>query len=521
MTKVTNKVGTMNSIGKQTIVTINAGHQAPVELLKLLLDKKPTAFGFSIQNVEDGEPDLSIERSEEIPTLEMLTQMNEGSKPWPVQLYFSYVEGISADSIQPFVLTDSEGDAFMTIAVEGVFSKFGEPTTETEEHNFVTSLIIPTVNEYLELTDYDLPKVLKQLSGDSFNKTSFLSNIDHRAVLSILPIVGDPIFLGKNELGQDYEWGTVSQRHGFGDAKQDPAPIITAAPKKTKGWWKRDDVKAADGVPVEPIKEEPKEAPKEPAKEPQKQEPKPSVPTVQPKKEEPAKSTAIRPPSWCHSNQDCKNFYKALGVPVPQNLKKRLPVIPLKNADLDFEKMDSKSLQALVLQIQLANSQPKTSAAVTPAPAEVKAADAKNLDKAIEDRNLTILDKKKLDQALDFVDKYLDGNGQVMDHPKESQKLESKIPTLSESLGYEPLSVLNWPRGAIFAFAEKNQTAMAMAFIEVVDLLRPHVKAPEAKVEATTTVTETVSDDGNKTVKTESVAKSKGGKWWPTGKKVA
>lgn len=481
----------MNSIGKQTILTINAGHEAPVEVLQLLLDKKPKQFGFTVQSKEGEDIELTSLRTEDIPTLENLVEMNTNTKPFNVHMVFGYLEGKFDDkNIQPFLVTDVNDTPYMSLVIEGVFGKFDAPEGNTEEMNLFDKFIYPEIENILELTDGDMEKLKKQLSSDRFN-TAFLSHTDHRGVLHILPLEGDPIVLSKNELGESYSWGSMSQRHGYGDAKQEPE--IKKVETK-KGWWKKGA--EAKGIPQEKV--EPKFD-------------KTSVPEVKVKTNvDKATVTAVRPPAWVHSNSDIKAWYNAVHGQIPSNWKKRIPVTRVHDTP---EWSDLKDFQQWAT-VQKTASKDQSTAAMVNNSGDISP--PKDAEQKLTEATGVLLNKKELEAALDFVSKHLDGQSQEIPDPKTVQGMEKKIPTLSETLAFDETSYLNWPRAALFKFFHDHPTAAALAFIEVRDMLRPHIKVKIKEVEETKTVT-TTEKTGEGTTKTESVvvaASADKKNWW-------
>lgn len=492
----------MNSIGKQTVISVLAGHEVPVEVLQIMLDKKPIQFGFTVQGEEKGAPDLSTIRTNDIPTLEQLVEMNTNTKAFNVHLYFGFLEGkVDERNIQPFLCVDGDDTPYLSVMVEGVFSKYNEPQSYTEELNLFDNFIYPEIENILELTDGSMDKMIKHLSSDRFNK-AFLEHVDHRAVLHILPLEGDPITNFKNELGETYPWGYMSQRHGYGDAAQEPE--IKKVDTAKKGWWQKKGSAVAKVTAEKPpvLKEETKT----------------SVPEVKPKQDEKKRDKAVRPPSFIHSNGDIKAWYTAVTGVVPGNWKKRLPAI-VKHEVPEWK--DLKEFQAWVTSQKVgATSTNKTETAVLPKNAETLHL-PKDAEKQVSAGTGVILNKKELEGALDYVSKYLDGQSAEIPDPKTIQSMETKVPTLSESLAFDATSYLNWPRAALMKFFHEHPTAAALAFIEVRDMLRPHIKVTaevkkavaEDKVEEEKVVT-TTTKSGEGTVHTSSKVVPNKGSWW-------
>jgi hypothetical protein len=272
----------------QTVITKNAGHVVPKELLELILKKKPNVFGYVVQ---DGEG-LSIGREEGTPEMVDLEGMNTETVALRSILTFGWLDaGFNKDDILPFAVYDGE-NPFLAFALEGDFPKYDTNNGRTQEFNLVNEIIAPSLNAICELTGGDVEKLMAAIGKPMFNN-NFLAAVGHRGVLSILAPTGDFVNLSKNDLGEVYDWGTTSQRHGLGDVKQEPVQIEEKKPRFKFGS------KPAVAGPA---------MPKDVAT--AGTAPRTSVPAV--KKEE-VKATGplpVRPPAWCHNNDDKRSFYQ-------------------------------------------------------------------------------------------------------------------------------------------------------------------------------------------------------------------
>ena len=508
-------------MNNQTILHKKANETIPLELLELILAKKPTGFGFVVQNVEaDGKPDLSIAREETCPTMEQLIELMDNAKQWPMLMYFGELtdKDVHKDDIQPFVVHDADDAPFISFMLEGDFPKFSEVGSgHTEQFHLADKIIIPTIVDLCELTDGDLPKIMGKLDGDTFTNT-LLSHIGHRGVLTIMPLEGEALILGRNDLGEVYEWGSTSQRHSYGDVKQEPIKEVAAEPVKKKFWGgKKATTPAAttttvDDKGIHTVKDAatPGTAPRT------------SVPTVNNSTADPDKAlskekpkeTMERPPSFIHKNEDVKAWYKAMTGSVPQNWKKRIPVAVKQGTVIIKDLSELKAAMEKAGPALTAIGKAPTSGAEIKAEREAKADD------------LPVIGGKDLEKVLDFVAKHLDGQSNEMPDPKTIQAIESKLPTFSESLGIKPHEMLNWPASGIFAMAKMDSRAVALAFIEMRSLWRNTLKAEDlvgtaTKKETTEKVTTTVTKSGEGTTITESVATAPAKKKGFWGKKRA
>lgn len=510
---------TMNT---QTIVHKAAGHIVPAAFFETLFSKqKPTAMGFSIQDASDDS--LVVHRTNEVLTLEQLNELCEKAKDFNAILTFStFTETVGEEDIQPFVISDPNETPCFAIHMEGDFSKFCDPASgHSEEYNFATKIIIPTITEMVDDFGGDLDKVMSKLNGELFN-TSFLSHVGHRGVINILPIIGDPVLLAKNELGETYEWGTVSQRHTFGDAKQEPAPVEQPKANKVLKWFSGKQPEVVKEVASDPKGQATKgDAPRT------------SVPAVAANSEQkyPAKPAstakgtvqAVKPPDWAKRNQDIKNFYIAVHGSVPQNWKKKIPVTVSNPEVLQFKSNDQVTHYLMQKNVPAAEA-----SAPAPAVGDNKAAAAAvdNLNKHIEVvETLPVLSAKTANEVIDFVAKHLDTNSQEIADPKTMQQREAelKIPTFTEALGLGEYDTINWSPSGIFALFKKYPDAGALFAIEMRNKWRATVDMKDLVATAPkkeTVVVNTKTDLGNGSTKTESVVVDKPAKsGWSFGKK--
>ena len=474
----------------QTVITKNAGHIVPVELLALIIAKKPTVFGYAVQ---DGEG-LSIGREEGTPLMADLESMNGDTKDFRSQICFGWLEqGFNSEDILPFALYD-EDKPFLSIAIEGDFPKYDTNNGRTQEFNLLTEIISPALQDICELTDGDIAKLLAALGKPSFNN-NFLGHVGHRGILSILPYEGDFVSLSKNELGEVYDWGTVSQRHGYGDAKQEPAPVEAKMPRFSFGS-KKEEAPAVVG----PTKT--------------------SVPevkvTVKPADTATKLSgTPVKPPEWLHSNEDKKAWYMMVAGGLPKEWKRRIPVIPVEGIAVPAKIEDLQAWRAAKLKAGMVQNPQKTETSAGPVKTEAEV-------KAIkQEEGLPIIPAKEMESLFDFVAKHLDGQSVEMTNPSQIQAMEKKFPALSEALGLKPHDLLNWPVSGLFALAKHDYRAIVLGFLEMRNLWRGTLKLEDLAGTTKPVVTTTTAKLGDNTTKQESISSETPKKKWSFGKKAA
>src|ERR1700735_2395987 len=118
------------------------------------------------------------------------------------------------DDPMPYVFQQSvEGEAepqnILAVFIEGDapnYAKTGEGHTET--YNLWEDFIFPTLLEKFEASA-DLTSFYDKLRTSAFQQ-SMLNVFAHRGVVVFVPLEGEPIAYGKNDLGASFPWGTTS-----------------------------------------------------------------------------------------------------------------------------------------------------------------------------------------------------------------------------------------------------------------------------------------------------------------------
>ena len=489
----------------QTVLGKEIGHTVPEDLLKVILKQGPTAFGFAVQCTDDkGNPELSVTRQEGAPKLEELIEFLNNAKDFRALIAFGMLgTKFNNDDILPLILNDGDDKPFMALGLEGDFPKFDDTATgRTQEFNLASSIIIPSLLDICEMTEGDLAKITAALGRDSFNN-NFLAQIGHRGIMTILPVEGEFLNFGKNEIGESYDWGFTSNRFTYGDAVQEPVKEVEApVVKKFSFGPKKGATSAVPALPKDVAT--PGTAPRA------------SVPsatktgntTIVDVKNEP-KLTAVRVPSWCHKNEDIKTFYDMVYGKRPDNWKKKLPVIPMEGAVIpqNIEEMHAWAAERAKSAITANAAKAVTPAATaTAAPAPKSGGEIA----AARSDDLPIIPAKDMEKLLDFVAKNTDATTTKMMTPSEIQALEKKWGTFSASIASTPLEMYHWPGSVWFAMAQTEPRAIVLAMREYANLWYNTLKAEDLVGTSVTTkvtpgATTTVTKSGG-TTKTESVS---------------
>lgn len=482
------------NVNNQTLLHVKAGSLPPDDLLELLLSKKPNAFGFTVQCVEDGKPDLAVVREDATNmALSELKQLFVNAKDQPISVWLGNLNaGYDPEDIQPFLIRAGEDNIFMTIMLEGDIIGNTDPKEHTEQYNYVNGILIPKIVEWCEDFEGDLDKITKKLTGDTFSK-EFMMHVGHRAVLHIIPLEGDPVNLGKNDLGfEDEDWGWITQKHGYGDVKAEPEPV--AAPKQRFWGGKKPDnaVIGKDGKPIHDAGT--------------------SVPASGQKSEQnyPAKAKeagdkngapppiVTKPPAWCRSNDDVKLFYDIVSGSIHPQWKKRLPCTVKDFEAVKIDNLEDFKKYALNKRLRTTGGT-QTSAGKPPD-------DLKLISGAVGDKELPIIGPKDLDKILEYVATHIDGNSKGIIPPTEMQAIERQLPNFATAIGMKPEETINWTFGSLIGIGNTDVRALALYAMMWRAMFRPYAGkvATTTQVGSTTIVTKT-----GDTTKTESVSNEK------------
>lgn len=500
------------NLDNQILMGIHAGHVPDKDTLKLILEQfNPTAIGMSVQNLytPDGStdkiPDLAIVREDAANlNLDTLVDFFDKSKEWPATAYFGKLDGEkNSTCIQPFCVLDGNGQPFMSIFLEGTLNGNDEPMTHTEQYNYVNGVLIPKINDYIAdfaESDEFLEKIAAKLKGDIFKK-DFMQNVGHRAVLQIMPVEGDLINLGKNDLHADFTWGWMSQRL---TAKAKAAPIaeatkvVVAAAKNRFGFGKS---APAASVPASPPPVPGPSEVKDAAT-------KGSEDRYPAKPKEQAPSLAARPPAWAQTNDDLKLWYKIVGnaptgelkTVLPTAWKKRLPIGVLDEVACKINNLSEFKTYALKRTLMTSGG---TATSAGKVPEATATADAKALDDTV----LPIIVPKAMAKILDFVAKHVDTSSKEIAGPKSIQDMEKALPKFSSEVGLSLDEIRNWPANVLAQIGKEDLWALVCYAIEWrAEARRLATGQPVAGTKETDKAVTTTTVNGG-TIKTESVSK--------------
>ena len=223
----------------QTIIHRKAGHQVPKELWETALRKCPTASGFAIRMTEDDKTTLETDKFDKTVGVENMLNLDTQSKEYDAVFYLANLPNkFTKDDVQPFILTifedenDKTGQDILSFFLEGDFPKYSDlKAGHTDEYNFAHEIIIPTLQDMFLAAGQDIAAFTASLHKPLFEK-NMMAHVGHRAAFVFLPLEGEPIKFGINDLGAGWDWGTASQHLDFDKVTK---PITSAVDKVVAG----------------------------------------------------------------------------------------------------------------------------------------------------------------------------------------------------------------------------------------------------------------------------------------------
>lgn len=227
------------------IIQKKAGQLIPTEFLEVALKNNVGAGGFIIQDKEEnGDGCLITDRVfDKSPTLQQLNDLQTEYKEQPMLLWLGNGQ-FSEQSAQPFVLSSSEGPDVLACMFEGDFSKYVDTKSpETEEYAVFQKVVEPLLLKAWKYSEGTYESFIGEL--DATFEQSLMNAASHRCVFAFMPVTGDTIAFGNNELGEVYDWGTVSNKYDYA-----PGSAAAQAPAKKKGWFNRSKAEAPAAAPT-------------------------------------------------------------------------------------------------------------------------------------------------------------------------------------------------------------------------------------------------------------------------------
>lgn len=457
----------------QTIIHAKAGHQVPKELFETALRKCPTVSGFAIRDTTDGKATLETDRFDKAVTLENMINLDTQAKDYDSVYYLANMPGkFTKEDVQPFVLTifdeenDKIGTDILSFFLEGDFPKYSKADSgHTDEYNFAHEIVIPTLQDMFLAANQDIPAFTASLHKPLFEK-NIMAHVGHRAAFVFLPLTGDPVKFGINDLGAGWDWGTASQHLDWDKVIK---PITTAAAAVVKAAGKFNPFKKG-GDAIIP------EAPKVDDK---------GIHHL-PKKDDPIQNTAtaitagkhlVKPPKALDKGGRNRWLRLMNNGNLPDKHDHRdFPGVWVTSDILPFANRQDIST---VAQVDALGAEMRTGVKKAPVvPTEVKKTSPSDFIPSMSDTEMSeqtgilakLIDRNKVPSAL------------------EIQKIESQWPTYSEKMGIPFEDMFRWTVAEIMEVCKGHKPAvmiileMRRKLIEKMDVKELGVIAPDAKV---------------------------------------
>lgn len=463
-------------MNESVIIQVKVGEVPPRAYLEEVLKNCPTCFGLAIQE-KDGEQEiLDVTASPETIGIDKLMEVLEVCKDVPVVLTLGkMVQDFNKEcDPMPFIFeqADSNGgepEAVLAIFLEGDapnYTKVGQG--HTEMYNFWEDFLFPTLMEKFEASA-DLPSFYDKLKTSAFQQ-AVLNPFSHRGVAVFVPMFGDIIAYGKNDVGAEYPWGctsnnlnwqAVTEKKGvMAKAKSRLAALTGGKAATTPVTAHTQDDKGVNHIPETPTQPEKKEEVPAPVV-------KDGLVSLKP----PAKLQGNARNAWIRlftntfeGPMPAGHHSKDFTVNVPENL------VPYAMEDIstkDQVKNLTKRVKAVMPDTTETVQDPAKvlPAAAPPAPATTPTP-AEPEKRPISDFLPELsADAKKgsVDLVTDWATRPLNQTPPAM----EIQRMESKWPAFSTVMGIKPADMLNWTISDIKLLSKKYPDAIALAFIEM------------------------------------------------------
>lgn len=417
-----------HKVMQDIVVMSYPGHELDAKYVELIIGTKPKFFNVSY--VKDGFI-ASLYRTEGDLEISDLTAYSEALKDQMAIFFFSHTAPENESDYNPFPVIESEGHISLVAYLYGDFNLYKNVDAKhTPASNAWTAHFKPKFDHYQEILDSADPERIYKAMNKSVVIDEMTAAMGENTGLILFSNVEKDLAFEHNEMGENFDWGYVSNTLGFGDkvVVPEPEPEPEPAPKSALDALHGRGTPKASSVPVKPP------APPAPAE-------KKEVTPVKKEEEPPfeiegdkAMATATIPATYkelrlpeSYRTQNHKTKKKwwedNLGHP-PSNYKEMSTVVKVevKTGSVPAVKQADKVAP-------ITNAPPKlVIASVTPTKVVPKQPDI-----AIEN----IMNAKEKELALSLCVKALDHGSVPIDHPAMLKASEMKEPKFSESVGFK------------------------------------------------------------------------------------
>lgn len=427
----------MSTHHKTLLVVRHPGKTPDKALLEHVLKEYPTATGMAV--AENGT--LQADGYKEAATADAVLEVCGRYPNSPIVMSFcNFPEKFKDDDIPPFIVLGEKDNPSLVLFAEGDFANYKKDNSEHSEAFFAFFEYIRPLLKKMEMQfGGDVKKVLQELK-DPLTQQNFKNLISGTGSLAFFSKFGEVCSIVKQPMQMGYEWGWISNPHGF------KAAVAETPEKKSLFAFGKSKAKAEEPPPPapEPSKEEPKKEEKQPVVEP-------------PVKEEETRKLVegdpmnpiclVQAPATCDSKNKKRDFYRAW-LPFAMESVKDRPAIEINFKNIKgAEKLNLAQLPPGIsvkpLAGKTATALPKTKDQEQPrqhvSPTENKVETVKKeTDKTGDDLVLTADQKLAIDTWMrrhEVGKEFVDNNQTLIVDPAEIQKMEKQLPKFTEQMG--------------------------------------------------------------------------------------
>lgn len=437
-----------------SIVQVKAGYQLPAALMAKLVSENPTCFGMAVRTKKALDVETFAKADMPAEFLSFLKEIDQNTKDhWRMYVFQNHSGEFDETETQPItIIRDSKSkESMLVVATEGDYPKYtinGEGWSES--FALIDGWLGPKIEDVYKLAGGSQQKLTEYLQNEQFRK-DFSDQMEHRGAIGVMPLVGLPFMVEKNELGIQSEWGQCSNVYGYTEAVQETAtveerPASTVVRKTSKYASNADPTPLAPGSSPPAADPEVKKTPEE----------KVAASFTE------VKETKTPPPNM--HGKALKTWYRQWSADLPKNWADRPSV-----------------------EVTVKRSSPGPSHVETETAASIMAKAATGAGET-----LPIISKDELASINAFIKKHIGDGSAVIDDPVRAAEDEARLATFHEltaGSGVKSIKdVLRWRTSFIFALAAKEGgKAMALAFIDLRNafgaLLEDEKKEAEVKPE--------------------------------------
>lgn len=452
----------------------------PRGYLQEALKKCPTCFGIAVRDSNEGNATIDITAEARNIALDELVKVLAGCKDVDVVLTLgNMVQDFDKESdLQPFLFQQAvEGEEqpenILAVFLEGDFPNYCKPGKgHTDEFNLWEDFMFPMMLDQFDLANSDVDDFYARLRKSTFEQ-AIMNTVSHRAAVVLLPLDGEPIAFGRNDLGAEFDWGATSNRFGWGDPTklEQAAEAAISTVKKAGGRLSR--LMGTTAVSADPEPGEKKNGAT-------------TVKTVE--KESvfdawPGTSakthTMMKVPGGLQGNARNRWIRLFLGLDSQAELPKSKDhsnfMLPIPNTWLGFAQEevttndDVRQLGVKLKSFQETGTVSQNHTTAVKNPAASPPAQAPKKEKEEPTRPATdFLPELSADEKKGAVEIVTDW----ATNPKrptglEVQRIESKWPVFSEMMGIKFEDMMSWSVADLKALGKKYPNALALAFSEM------------------------------------------------------